>query len=94
MTAPTAIPAVIPFSFAPVETQSTTKTHNWSWAIYSHAVLDPVDWLSLTVGVRYTQDKKGATFKLVDRTAGTVPDCDAGQCPDGSEVFDAVSFNE
>lgn len=70
-----------------VETQSTTTIDNWSWAIYSHAVLDPVEWLSLTAGIRYTQDKKGATFFLVDRGAGTPP----GDLATGSEVFDAVT---
>jgi iron complex outermembrane recepter protein len=69
-----------------VETQSTTTIDNWSWAVYTHAVVDPVEWLSLTVGVRYTQDKKGATFVLVDRTAGTT-----SPFATGSEVFDAVT---
>ncbi len=67
-------------------TQSTTTIDNWTWAIYTHGVVDPVDWLSLTVGVRYTQDKKGATFKFVNRNAGTTSDLSTG-----SEVFDAVT---
>jgi len=70
-----------------VETQSITRIGNWSWAAYAHAVLDPVEWLSLTAGVRYTQDKKGATFSLLDRGMGTQP-VPPGT---GSEVFDAVT---
>jgi iron complex outermembrane receptor protein len=70
-----------------VETQSITRVSNWSWAAYAHAVLDPVEWLSLTAGVRYTQDKKGATFSLVDRGVVGPP----GDPATGSEVFDAVT---
>ena len=35
---------------------------NWDWAIFSQATADVTDWLSLTGGVRYTQEKKGTVF--------------------------------
>ncbi len=70
-----------------VETQSITRVGNWSWAAYTHAVVDPVEWLSLTAGVRYTQDKKGATFSIDDR-GGLSPNGDPAT---GSDVFDAVT---
>lgn len=84
-TAPTTVKALT--GVLNVETQSTTTVDNWSWAIYTHAVADPVEWLSLTFGIRYTQDKKGASFVIVDRGAGTPPSDPAT----GSEVFDAVT---
>ncbi len=35
------------------------KTSNWDWAVYSQATFTPWEWLSLTGGIRYTQEKKG-----------------------------------
>lgn len=82
--APTGISAL--GGFLDVETQSTTRIKNWTWAAYSHAVVDPLEWLSLTFGIRYTQDKKGASYWVTNRNTGVT---------DGplfsSEVFDAVT---
>jgi iron complex outermembrane receptor protein len=36
-----------------------TSVDNWSWAIYGQATYDLLDWLALTAGVRYTEEKKG-----------------------------------
>ena len=36
-----------------------TSVDNWSWAIFTQATYDVLDWLSLTAGVRYTEEKKG-----------------------------------
>ncbi len=69
-----------------VDTRSTTRIRNWSWAVYSHAVIDPLDWLSLTLGIRYTQDKKGASYEVTDLDTGDT------QGPlSGDEVFDDVT---
>ncbi len=32
---------------------------NWSWALFTQATYDPFEWLSLTAGIRYTEEKKG-----------------------------------
>ena len=43
---------------------------NWSWALYTQGTVDVTEWLSLTAGVRYTQDKKGLVAQNSDpRTA-------------------------
>ncbi len=44
------------FDFA---NQGLTQTDNWNWALYGQATADLFDWLSITAGVRYTQEKKG-----------------------------------
>ncbi len=36
-----------------------TQTDNWDWAIYAQGTADFTDWLSLTAGLRYTEEKKG-----------------------------------
>ena len=35
------------------------EVDNWSWALFAQATVDPVEWLGITAGVRYSQDKKG-----------------------------------
>lgn len=32
---------------------------NWTWAIFTQGTYDVLDWLSVTAGVRYTEEKKG-----------------------------------
>jgi len=32
---------------------------NWTWALYGQATVNPLEWLSLTAGVRFTEEKKG-----------------------------------
>lgn len=44
----------------PQRTLNSTDFNNWTWAIYGQGTLDMTEWLSLTAGLRYTQDKKGA----------------------------------
>jgi iron complex outermembrane receptor protein len=39
--------------------EAFTSVDNWSWAIYGQATYDLLDWLALTAGVRYTEEKKG-----------------------------------
>ena len=36
-----------------------TSTDNWDWAVYMQGTTDFTDWLSLTAGLRYTEEKKG-----------------------------------
>jgi iron complex outermembrane receptor protein len=46
---------------------------NWNWAIYTQATYDATDWLSLTGGLRYTEEKKGATATDRDLAGNGVP---------------------
>ena len=40
-------------------TLKETYVDNWSWALFAQATVDPVEWLGITAGLRYSQDKKG-----------------------------------
>ncbi len=51
---------------------SETSIDNWTWAIYGQGTLDVTSWMSLTAGLRYTQDKKGAGL-VVTNLAGAEP---------------------
>ncbi|MEO2169309.1 MAG: TonB-dependent receptor, partial [bacterium] len=57
-------------------------TDNWTWAIYSQASYDVLDWLQITAGLRYTEDKKGVTSQKFDCIPG--PD---GNCVGWTEAF-------
>lgn len=35
-----------------------TSTDNWDWAIYGQATADFTEWMSVTAGLRYTEEKK------------------------------------
>ncbi len=37
----------------------TVKISNWDWAVYFQGTLEVTEWLSVTGGVRYTEEKKG-----------------------------------
>jgi iron complex outermembrane receptor protein len=39
---------------------------NWSWALFTQATWDPTEWLSLTAGIRYTEEKKGFAKRQVN----------------------------
>ncbi len=58
---------------------------NWTWAPYAQATADVTDWLSLTAGLRYTEDKKGLHLKFYDPRAPEPPDLDR----DRSAIFSA-----
>ncbi len=58
---------------------------NWSWALYTQGTVDFTDWVSLTAGVRYTQDKKGLVAQNTDPRTDAPPTLDI----DKSKVFDA-----
>ncbi len=51
---------------------------NWTWALYGQATYDLLDWLSLTAGIRYTQDKKGLTYSAIDPRTGASNGNEAG----------------
>jgi iron complex outermembrane receptor protein len=42
--------------------RSIATIDNWTWAPYLQATANVLDWLSLTGGIRYTQDHKGFTL--------------------------------
>ncbi len=73
-------------------TDNRTKISNSSWALFGQATFKPVEWLQLTGGLRYTEEKKGF------RRLRTIPDAiitDGLPPPDPlidadeSEVFNA-----
>lgn len=43
---------------------------NWTWALYTQATLEIMDWLNGTAGVRYSEDKKGALLDQWDALSG------------------------
>jgi iron complex outermembrane receptor protein len=49
--------------------EAFTSVDNWSWAIYGQATYDLLDWLALTAGVRYTEEKKGFSKLQVNPSA-------------------------
>lgn len=52
-------------------TDNVVRTDNWDWALFSQGVLDVTEWLSLTGGVRYTQEKK-ALFRFIENAVRDV----------------------
>ncbi len=50
-----------------------TNIDNWTWAPYAQATYDLFDWMSLTAGLRYTEDKKGAFVFTTNPTAPADP---------------------
>ncbi|MDG1400948.1 MAG: TonB-dependent receptor [Candidatus Binatia bacterium] len=44
-------------------TRKNTNIDNWTWAMFAQGTWDPTDWLAITGGIRYTEDKKGLSYK-------------------------------
>ncbi len=65
-------------------TNAPINISNWTWALYGQATYDLLEWMSLTGGLRYTQDKKGLTFMQFDPRTGEEFADEAG-----SKIFDA-----
>ncbi len=69
-------------------TDDSDRIDNWNWALFGQATWDVTDWLSLTGGLRYTEEKKG--IEIVNRLVTDVetdrPPEDRGQ---NSEIFTA-----
>ena len=55
---------------SPINVESQSRTDNWNWALYGQGTLDVTEWLSLTGGLRYTQEKKGASQQNTNRGTG------------------------
>lgn len=79
-------------------TKSAIVTDNFSWAVFLHGVLDITDWMSLTAGVRYTNEDKGASRRLENLVVcgdDTPPPCAAEKeiagFDDRSKSFDQVT---
>jgi iron complex outermembrane receptor protein len=70
------------FSFA---NQSGTETDNWNWALYTQATAELRDWLSITTGLRYTQEKKGISVF----NQNFEPDENVTLDDDGRKIYDA-----
>lgn len=52
--------------------ENDTSIDNWTWALFGQATYSILDWLSLTGGLRYSEDKKG-----VQQTNQSLTDPDA-----------------
>ncbi|MDG2304528.1 MAG: TonB-dependent receptor [Candidatus Binatia bacterium] len=57
-------------------------TDNWTWAIYTQGSYDVLDWMQITGGIRYTEDKKGVTSERFACTPGP-----NGTCAGYTEAF-------
>ncbi|MDG2305556.1 MAG: TonB-dependent receptor [Candidatus Binatia bacterium] len=60
---------------SPLETASTTANgniKNWTWAPYLQATGELTEWLSLTAGVRYTEDHKELTLTQTQPFTGDI----------------------
>jgi iron complex outermembrane recepter protein len=74
-------------------TDNFVETDNWDWALFTQAVVDVTEWLSLTGGVRYTQEKK-ALFRLIENACF---DDTSGLCaspPLGDEIIVPPTFSK
>ena len=40
-------------------TLTTIGVDNWSWALFGQVTVDPVEWLGITAGLRYSEEEKG-----------------------------------
>ena len=53
-------------------TDNEVRVANWDWALFGQAVIEVSEWMSLTGGVRFTQEKKGL-FRTVENALLDVP---------------------
>ncbi|MEO2167032.1 MAG: TonB-dependent receptor [bacterium] len=53
-------------------TRNLLETNNWNWAFYGQGTFEATDWLSLTGGIRYSEEKKGlsANNRPIDPETG------------------------
>ena len=76
----------------PVVNQKTANqilTNNFTWALFAQSTVAPTDWLSLTAGLRYTEDKKRAS--QINRNFATEPDGKITLDPSGQASFSSWS---
>ena len=58
---------------------NNNETDNWTWAPFFQTTYDVFDWMSLTGGLRYTEDKKGADVRVTDPlNPAAPPELDTG----------------
>lgn len=67
------------------QTANRIRTDNFTWALFAQGTVAPVDWLSLTAGLRYTEDKKRAS--QVNRNFALPPENDIVVDVSGEESF-------
>ncbi len=68
----TTVLSVVPEVLGQV-TEQRQEFNNWNWALYTQATAELTDWLSLTGGIRYTEEKKGASATTVELGDPTMP---------------------
>lgn len=54
-------------------TLNERKIDNWNWALYGQSTFDVFDWLGLTAGVRYTEEKKGISAQTINLNIPDAP---------------------
>jgi iron complex outermembrane receptor protein len=62
-------------------TRRNTSIDNWTWALFTQATYDVFDWMSITGGVRYTEDKKGLSYdewEFAETPNNIPPECQPG----------------
>ena len=64
--------------------ENRREIDNWNWALYTQATVDATDWLSVTAGVRYTEEKKGVRAQNFN-----VPSTEPANDIPGSAIFTA-----
>ena len=64
-----------------------TSTDNWDWAVYAQGTADFTDWLSITAGLRYTEEKKGLDRILLQPFAQTPVNFPEPVSFSGSKIF-------
>ncbi len=50
-----------------------TTVDNWDWALFGQGTVNVTDWADFTVGIRYTQEKKGLTRRVEQPRNTVVP---------------------
>lgn len=54
-------------------TDERVTIDNWDWAFFGQVSVDPLEWLSLTGGLRYSEEKKGLTRRVQNSLVPEAP---------------------
>ena len=68
-------------------TYAEIETDNWTWAVYSQATARLTDFLNLTAGLRYSEDKKGAAIQQWDALPGSPTGGQENYAGSGRQIF-------
>lgn len=68
-------------------TYAEIAVDNWTWAVYSQATARLTDHINLTAGLRYSEDKKGASIQQWDALPGSPTGGDETYAGSGREIF-------